>query len=122
MKFKSPTEHPVHIALLSGHTCLIPGVDKEPGGVDILPMFHRQAIASGAVPVGVPGVQVEAGSAPNRGEVITKTLQSMLDGNEESDFKKDGTPDLNAVSRRCGFKVAREEVDAIWAGLQEGGG
>jgi hypothetical protein len=117
MKFKAPTEHPVHIALTSGHTCAIPGINDEPAGVEIDPMFHREAIARGAEPSGVPVMTHKPGSGPTRTDVITKTLQAMLDGSDEGDFKKDGTPDLNAVSRRCGFKVQREEVDAIYKEL-----
>lgn len=119
MKFKAPTDEPVQINLTSGHTCFIPGADKAPDGVEIHPMFHREAIARGAEPFGVPSMKLDPGSSPNRTEVITKTLQSMLDGNDEGDFKKDGTPDLNAVSRRCGFKAQREEVEAIFRTLQE---
>lgn len=119
MKFKSPTDQPVQINLTNGHTCFIPGNDVEPDGVEIHPMFHHEAIARGAEPFGVPGAKLNPGSGPNRTEVITAALQKMLDGNEESDFKKDGTPDLNAVSRSCGFKVAREEVDPIWKTLSE---
>lgn len=118
MKFKAP-DQAIHVALTSGHTCLIPAECDNPEGVEIDPMFHREAIARGAEPVGVPGAMPAPDAAPTRTQVITNALQVMLDGSDESDFKKDGTPDANAVSRRCGFKVNRDEVDAIWATLQE---
>lgn len=120
MKFKSPTETAIHIALTSGHTCVIPpATDEAPDGVDIDPMFHREAIARDAIPAGVPSAAKTASTTPNRAEVITAALQKMLDGNEESDFKKDGTPDLNQVSRHCGFKVQREEAESIFKKLTE---
>jgi hypothetical protein len=120
MKFKSPTDQPIHVALTNGHTCVIPPANEaNPDGVDIDPMFHREAIAKGAEPAGLPPAPKVDSNTPTRSGVITAALQAMLDGSEESDFKKDGTPDLNSVSRRCGFKVSREEVEAIWAGLKE---
>lgn len=120
MKFKSPTDQSIHVALTSGHTCVIPPADEDnPDGVDIDPMFHREAIAKGAEPVGLPALTKAESKTPTRTSVITDALQKMLDGSEESDFKKDGTPDLNAVNRRCGFKVTREEVEPIWATLKE---
>ena len=44
MKFRSPTDEPLHVALTTGHTCTIP-----PEGVDLDPMFQREAIARGAL-------------------------------------------------------------------------
>lgn len=120
MKFKAPTDEAIHVALTNGHTCVIPPEDEgNPDGVEIHAMFHREAIARGAIPAGVSLTPAVADNTPTRTAVITQALQQMLDGNEESDFKKDGTPDLNSLSRHVGFKVAREECDAIWAGLKE---
>lgn len=121
MKFKSPTDEPMQIGLTSGHTCVIPPATEEaPDGVEIEPRFHRLAIASGAIPAGVSAMPAEENLTPTRTSVITTALQAMLDGNDEADFKRDGTPDLNAVTHRVGFKVTREEVQAIWAKVKAG--
>lgn len=118
MKFKSPTSQSIQIALTSGHTCTIPpATEANPEGVEIDPMFHREAIARGAEPHGVPTAHAPQSAMPTKADVITAALQAMLDGDDETDFKKDGTPDVNSVSRRCGFKVAREDVEAAWTKL-----
>lgn len=116
MKFRSPTETALSIGLTSGHTCVIPPpTDDAPEGVEIDARFHRKAIAEGAIPSGIGAPVKEDTDVPSRSSVIEAALQAMLDGNEESDFKKDGTPDMNAVTHRCGFKVQRPEVEALWA-------
>ena len=44
MKFRSPSDQPIHIALTTGHTAVIP-----PDGVVLDKMFHKEASARGAV-------------------------------------------------------------------------
>jgi len=111
MKFRSPTDDAIHVALTNGMTANI-----TPEGVELDPMFHREAIARGALPAGIdappPGM---TDPAFNRKEVIAKVLQTMLDGSDPDDFKKDGTPDLRRVSRLAGFAVQRDEAEAAWA-------
>ena len=45
MKFRSPTEEPIHVSLVTGHTALVTAE-----GVELDPMFHREAISKGAIP------------------------------------------------------------------------
>ena len=52
MKFRSPGSQALHIALLSGHTLVIP-----PEGVDVPTDFRREAIAQGAEPMAVDPIQ-----------------------------------------------------------------
>lgn len=47
MKFRSPTELPIHLALTSGHTFV---VGTEP--VDVPNQFLRHAVTEGCIPVG----------------------------------------------------------------------
>jgi hypothetical protein len=47
MKFRSPTEHPVHLALTSGHTAVV-----GPDPVELDARWHRVAIERGCVPAG----------------------------------------------------------------------
>lgn len=114
MKFRSPTGDAIHVALTNGLTANV-----TPEGVELDPVFHREAIARGCVPDTLPdGAVTEkqpAGPAFDRKEVIAKALQEMLDGSNPDDFKKDGTPDLRQVSRRVGFQVQRDEVETAWA-------
>jgi hypothetical protein len=116
MKFRSPTDEAIHVALTNGMTANV-----TPEGIELDPVFHREAITRGCVPDTLaPGDVAALGDPPadpsfNRAEVIAKALQDMLDGTSPDDFKKDGTPDLRQVSRRVGFQVNRDEVAAAWA-------
>ena len=111
MKFRSPTDDAIHVALTNGMTANI-----TPEGIELDPIFHREAIARGALPEGVAG----APAAPAdpvfiRKDAISKALMAMLDGSDPKDFKNDGTPDLRQVSKRVGFQADRDEVAAAWA-------
>jgi hypothetical protein len=116
MKFRSPTEEPIHVSLVTGHTALVTAE-----GVELEPMFHREAVAKGAIPATMSPEQalmLDAKSeAPqfDRAARIESTLKAMLDGDNEGDFNKDGKPDLRAVNAKLGFQASRSEVDAVWA-------
>lgn len=116
MKFRSPTEEPIHVSLTTGHTALV-----TPEGVELDPMFHREAIAKGAIPGSLTPEQAlmldAKPEAPqfDRADHISKVLKAMLDGDNEGDFNKDGKPDLRAVNAKLGFQASRSEVDAVWA-------
>lgn len=116
MKFRSPTDEPIHVGLTTGHTALI-----TPEGVDLEPMFHREAIAKGALPGSLtPEQALMLDAKPeaaqfDRGAHIAKVLKAMLDGDNEGDFNKDGKPDLRAVNAKLGFQASRSEVDSVWA-------
>lgn len=110
MKLRSPTEKPVHIALRSGHTCLV-----TPEGIDVDKGFIREALSRGCRAV---GVDMEApppeADVIDRQSLISKAIQDMLDGTDEGAFTADGKPNLNALSKFAGFQVSREERDAAW--------
>lgn len=112
MKFRSPTDEPLHIALTSGHTAVV-----TPEGVELEPMFRREAIARGALAGDeAPSIQ---GASPqfDRKQVITDAINAMMDGDDEEDFNADGKPALRRLSARVGFQVDREEADAIFEEL-----
>lgn len=119
MKFRSPTAQPISIGLTTGHMACIPGNEEAPNGVELDKRFHRQAIALGALPEGVEAPEPEESTSPDRAAIIDKAIQGMLDGDEPDDFKQDGTPNLTALSRRAGFKVAREEAESAWARVKQ---
>ncbi|WP_407715779.1 hypothetical protein ACJJWD_09495 [Comamonas testosteroni] len=52
MKFRSPGSQALHIALLSGHTLVIP-----PEGVEVAAEFRREAIARGAEPMAADPIE-----------------------------------------------------------------
>ena len=124
MKFRSPTDEAIQIGLTSGHTIVI-----TPDGDDVPPIFRREAIARGAIPVGIPGAEETRAAlngtagepAADRPQAIQAALQAMLDGGEEGDFTAEGKPNLTKLKGRLGFAVSREEVDAAWAIVSSAG-
>ena len=112
MKFRSPTDEPLHVALTTGHTCAIP-----PEGVDLDPMFQREAIARGAL--AGDDVAPVAAQAPqfDRKQVITDAINGMMDGDNKDDFNEDGKPNLKRLNAVIGFQASRSEVDAIFEDL-----
>lgn len=114
MKFRSPTDEPLHIGLTSGHTIIIP-----PEGIEVPQIFRKEAISRGAEPdTGEADDEMASTNTQfNRKEVITAAVNAMLDGGDEGDFTADGKPNLRKLTAKVGFTVAREEADAIWADI-----
>lgn len=110
MKFKSPSEEPMHIALTSGHSIVI-----EPEGTEVPAIFNREAIARGAVPVGIEEAKPLEGQTFNRAQVIKDAINQMLDSADEESFTNDGKPDLRKLRGIVGFGVSREEADKLFA-------
>lgn len=110
MKFRSTTGQDVHIALVSGHTALI-----TEDGVELDKVFHKEAISRGCLPEGVEKDEDAVVSGFDREKVIKDTMNAMMDGSDEKDFKADGTPNLKSLSTKAGFTVSREEADKAWA-------
>ena len=110
MKFRSPTDEPLHVALTTGHTCTI-----SPEGEEIPQIFHREAISRGAIPGSITAPETAHVGGFDRKQVVTDAINAMLDGGNEDDFTNNGKPDLRKLQARVGFKVEREEADAVWA-------
>lgn len=109
LKFRSPTDTDLHIGLTSGHTAVV-----TVEGNELPPMFHREAIARGALAGEDAAPILAAAPAFDRKAIITAAINSMLDGDDKEDFNADGKPALRRVSARVGFQVEREEADAIF--------
>lgn len=116
MKLYAPTEEAVSIGLTSGHMLVI-----ERAGTEVPPMFRREAISRGCLTS--PDEIVDAVQEPgfDREKVIADAIRAMLDGDNEGDFKNDGTPNLNALQKRVGFQVQRDEADKIFAAVSAEG-
>lgn len=110
MKFKSPSEHPMHIALTSGHSIVI-----DPEGTETPAIFQKEAIARGALPVGIEDAAPLAGQNFDRAKVIKDAMNQMLDSADEDSFTNDGKPDLRKLRGIVGFGVTREEADKLFA-------
>lgn len=124
MKFRSPTETPIRVSLLSGHTAII-GHDWR----DLDPIFHRDALASGAQcdakAIDNPDVSVES-SAEGSAKVtdadaeIRKAIIAMLDREEDGDFvASTGLPNLKTVEKMVGFRVEKERVYSVFRAMKD---
>ena len=114
MKFKSPTDTPVQVVLLSGHSMNI-GPEFE----EVADIFINEALARGCLPestVQAPSTaKVEAGAGAQGQNNdpkadYRKAIVTMLDRSEDGDFTGDGLPNNNAVSKLVGFRAVKEDV------------
>lgn len=113
MKFRSPSDQPIHVALTTGHTACI-----TPEGVDLDPMFHREASARGAVCFDESAPAIASTMTPEvRKAAISAALKGMLDGASEGDFTAEGKPNLLRLKAAVGFSVTRDEADAVFVEL-----
>jgi hypothetical protein len=116
MQFRSPNETPISVALTSGHMAL---VTQE--GVELDQIFHREAVALGCIPDGIAApIKTNNAKGFDRAVVIGEAMQDAIDEKNPKDFKANGTPDMGSLSKRVGFAVNRDEVDAIWAEVSKG--
>jgi hypothetical protein len=111
--FHAPTEQGVHIALTSGHTAFVPG-DTDVG-TELDPMFHKEAIAKGCIPDGIPGRDVDMTPSPDRHALIIGALKTMLEEGSQDDFLPNGRPNKANVDAKLGFVTERHELDAAFA-------
>jgi len=120
MKFYSPSASPLHVGLTTGHMAVITS-----DGVELDPMFHREAVAKGAIPEtlrGAEGASDAVSAKPVvRDDEIRAAIMAMLDGDDEDDFNEDGKPNLNRLKARLGFSISREEADAAFEAVTKAG-
>ncbi|SFE19119.1 hypothetical protein [Paracidovorax konjaci] len=109
MKFRSPSDEPIHVGLLTGHTALI-----TPEGVELPAIFHKEASARGAIAFDEGPASTVGESTVDRQAAIAAVIKAMLDGSDPEDFTADGKPNLTKVKARAGFTVTREEADAAF--------
>jgi len=118
MKFKSISGKDIQINLDSGYSGTVFADDW----CDLHPMFHREAIAQGAITDNMSQEAInahilqpgETGGVP-RMKLIRDAIDAMiLDGNK-SDFTQSGLPNLKRLGERVGFGVERTDMEAVWA-------
>lgn len=108
MKFKSPTDQPVYIALLSGHSAVI-GEDWRD-----LPLFmHREALAAGCITDNMDAETIAAkvdDAAPNDSDhdILVRTIKAMMDNPADGDFTNADLPNLKHLSAKVGWTVSKE--------------
>lgn len=114
MKFRSPTDEPIYMALTTGHTCVV-----GPELVEVPDAFRRKAIAEGCLAEGETAAVVEVAAQATKMDLIREALRKMIADAEEADFNNDGKPDLRRLSKKAGFEVSRDERDEAWQDMAE---
>ena len=116
MKFHSPTEVPIHIALTSGHTCVI---GTQP--VEVEKRFHRLAVAEGAIPEGMTAAQMDPDAPPDATKpgLIQAAIRKMVTAADAKFFNSDGRPDVRHLSALAGFHVSGAERDDAWQAVND---
>lgn len=104
-----------HLALLNGHTFIVPA---DPAGILVPDRFVKEALSRGCLPVGSVPDESETPS-PDRAAIISGKMRDMMNSDDERYFTKEGKPNLNVVSKLCGFGVDRVECDKLWAAIVE---
>lgn len=109
MIFKSTTGQDVHVALVSGHTAIVPTT-----GVELDPIFHKQAIVLGCLPDGAatPVPQVP-GNGYDPKKVVRDALILMFKAKDPADFNLNGTAKLSRLNEKTGLQISRTEFDAL---------
>ena len=109
MIFKSTTGQNVHVALTSGHTCVV-----TPDGTDIDAIFHKQAVVLGCLPVGAetPTPQIPGGGYDPK-KVVRDAFIKMLADKDPKDFNQNGTPKLSRLNEITGIHTSRTEFDIL---------
>lgn len=115
MKFRSPTEQPIYMALTSGHTFVV-----RQELIEVPKMFHRQAVMEGCIPEGMDSLPKDDDTpSATKQSLIVEAMRKMVNEANTDDFTNDGKPDTRKLSARVGFTVLKEERDAAWEVVSE---
>lgn len=109
MKFKTPGQEPMSIALTTGDTIVV-----SPEGTELPVQFRKEAIARGCVPVGINTEGEPPKREPSRDELVAAGIEKLLESDEEDAFGKDGKPAVAALSKVVGFSITAADRDAAW--------
>ncbi len=115
MKFKPPKDEDLMLSLTTGHTFVV-----KKAGSDVPDAFIQAAVAAGCAPVrkgGKSPADSDTQAEASRPDLIRGAMEKMLDSDDEGNFTADNKPELAKLSDIAGFKVSRDERDALWAEL-----
>ncbi|NMG64368.1 hypothetical protein GPA19_05335 [Azoarcus indigens] len=112
MKLKSPTDEPIHVALLSGHAITI-----GPEARDVPVQFRRDALAKGAIPEGVTAADLDAEDAPptdsTKQALIVAAIKMLIETDEDA-LTDAGLPNRKKLAAVAGFPISAEDLIAAW--------
>ena len=115
MKFRAPSDEPVHLRLLTGHTATLTREWKELDEIFHAAAFEKRCECDKGGIIAPKDVAIQAadqsdGKFADADAHYRAALTTMLERNEEGDFTQDGLPNLKALSKVIGFTAVREEL------------
>lgn len=114
MQLKSPTDTPIHVALLDGSAIRI---GPEPREVPI--PFRKRAFAEGCIPAEVSAedmaVDIAEPTERSRPALLREALKQLRD--EKTPLTGAGLPNRNTVSAKVGWNVSAVELTDAWNSL-----
>lgn len=125
MLFRSRNDVPVRLALLSGHTAVV-----GPEWRSLPAIFHAEAYRQGCQAQDSAEVQetpIEPGpdasnQKPSPDDAYRQALTTMVGRSEEGDFTAASLPNINVVSKLCGFTARKEDVLRVFRQMKEEAG
>ena len=108
MQFKSPTDTPIQVSLMSGH-CAVVGAEWR----ELPPLLHPEAFRLGCLSDNMSQSDIDARviqhtpqeSTAEKLASITREMQAEGEG-----FTGAGLPHLKTLSAKAGWTVTREEM------------
>lgn len=110
MKFKSPGDEPIYVALLSGHSAVVTDEWRE------LPvMLHREALMAGCITDNMSAEAIaakieSAQTGKSNHEILVETIKGMMDNPQSGYFTGADLPNLKVLSGLAGWTVNKEEM------------
>jgi hypothetical protein len=111
---KSPTDKPIHVALLNGNTISI-----GPDGREVPAEFLKQAVINGCIPAEMKAEDMSRTDAePTEKEHATILREALLKLRaEDTPLTGAGLPNRNTVSGTVGWNVSAVELTDAWNAL-----
>ena len=110
MKFRSPSETPVYLCLLTGQSAVVGTEWRE------LPiLLHRKALEEGCITDNMDEETIHAkieSALPEQSkhEIIVGIIKDMMSNPKEGDFTAADLPNLRRLSLSAGWTVSKEEM------------
>ncbi|WFS20644.1 hypothetical protein P9K38_10010 [Pseudomonas sp. 905_Psudmo1] len=106
----------LHLANTDGHSCVIYRVDPadgKPGSV-IPDRFRKQAVGEGCDVVGLNLNEPEQGDELTKNGLIMAAIKAVMERQNPEELAGDSRPKVAAISKQAGFKVTKEQFEAVW--------
>lgn len=110
MQFKSPTDKPIYVSILSGHTAIIGSEYR-----DLPLILHRKALEEGCITDTMDQATIDAKfeaskPAPENKQILVDIIKEMMANPKDGDFTGADLPNRKTLSALAGWSVSKEEM------------